>query len=298
MKHKYKKTIKLFLLDGDPNKRIVCEISNWTGKAYRIPRGSIKDCANREELSGPAVYLLFGRQETDSDKPKVYIGEAENALGRLKQHIGEKEFWNDAVVFFSKDENLNKAHIKYLESTLYQLATEADRFQLENQNNPPKPSLSESDQAEMEEFADYIKILTSILGYKLFDPLLVSDSANEKTEVPDIDMLYIRTPDGQANARGKRTVDGFVVTKGSQIKPSITNSYSLGYRSLREKLIKEEVVLKDGEHLVLNTDYLFSSPSAAASIVLGRSANGLVEWKNQVGVKLKDLEIADLDSLH
>ena len=122
---KYGKTIKLFLMDADPEGRMVCELSNWNGKAYRIPRGKVKDCSDRLDLKGTSVYLLFGRAESSTAKPKAYIGEAENAYSRLVQHVSEKEFWNESVVFISKDENLNKAHIKYLESRLYEIATSA-----------------------------------------------------------------------------------------------------------------------------------------------------------------------------
>ncbi len=111
---KYGKTIKLFLMDADPEGRMVCELSNWNGKAYRIPRGKVKDCSDRADLKGTSVYLLFGRAESSTSKSKVYIGEAENVYARLVQHVSEKEFWNESVVFISKDENLNKAHIKGL----------------------------------------------------------------------------------------------------------------------------------------------------------------------------------------
>ena len=96
---KYGKTIKLFLMDSDPDGRIACELSNWTGKAYRIPRGKVKDCSDREDLRSTTVYLLFGKPETLTDKAKVYIGEAENAYSRLVDHVSKKEFWNEAVVF-------------------------------------------------------------------------------------------------------------------------------------------------------------------------------------------------------
>ena len=153
---KYGKTIKLFLVDADPDGRMICELSNWTGKAYRIPRGKVKDCADRPELKSTAVYILFGRPESSTEKPRAYIGEAENIYSRLVQHVAEKEFWNEAVVFISKDENLNKAHIKYLESRLHELATNAGRFHIQNGNTPTKSSISESDQAEMEEFIENI----------------------------------------------------------------------------------------------------------------------------------------------
>lgn len=133
---KFGKTIKLFLMDADPDGRIVCELSNWTGKAYKIPRGKIKDCSDRVELKSTAVYFLFGKAESSTAKAKAYIGEAENVYTRLVQHVAEKEFWNEAVVFISKDENLNKAHIKYLESRLHDIAIQANRYDLLNGNTP------------------------------------------------------------------------------------------------------------------------------------------------------------------
>jgi hypothetical protein len=109
---KFGKTIKIFLIDGDPNGRMTCELSNWTGKAYKIPRNKIKDCKDRPDIFNTGIYILFGKNQENKDS--VYIGEAESVLNRLNQHLGQKDFWNEAIVFVSKDENLNKAHVKYL----------------------------------------------------------------------------------------------------------------------------------------------------------------------------------------
>jgi len=283
---KYGKTIKLFLMDSDPDGRIVCELSNWTGKAYRIPRGKVKDCSDREDLKSTTVYLLFGKPETSTDKAKVYIGEAENAYLRLVKHVSEKEFWNEAVVFISKDENLNKAHIKYLESRLFEIANMASRYEVQNSNIPTKSSISESDQAEMEEFIEYIKILVNTLGFRVFEPLikqeLVSNNNDEK--------LYINATRG-ANAKGKRTSDGFVVFHGSEIATDTVQSYrDKGLNKLRDELIENEIIVKIEDKLVFKSDYLFSSPSAAAMVIMGRSANGLLEWKDSSGKALRDIE--------
>lgn len=146
------KTIKIFLIDCDPNGRMSCELSNWTGKAYKIPRIKVKSCTDRDDLNSTGVYLLFGKD--DDGKNLVYIGEAETILKRLNQHLNQKDFWNETVVFISKDENLNKAHIKYLENRLYDIAKNANRYRVENYNTPTLSSISEPDQAEMEEFLE------------------------------------------------------------------------------------------------------------------------------------------------
>lgn len=284
-KTKYGKTIKLFLMDADPDGRMICELSNWTGKAYRIPRGKVKDCADREELKSTAVYLLFGKAESSTAKPKVYIGEAENAYSRLAQHVSEKEFWNESVVFISKDENLNKAHIKYLESRLFELATLASRFEIQNGNTPTRSSISEADQAEMEEFIEYIKMLINTMGFKVFEPFIKESSIDSK----NLENLYIKAARG-ANGHGKRVTEGFVVFKGTEIANSTVPSFTKSLNMLRDELIETEIIKNIEGKFVFISDYLFSSPSAAAAVVMGRSANGLVEWKDKNGKDLKSIE--------
>ncbi len=287
---KHGKTIKLFLMDADPDGRMVCELSNWTGKAYRIPRGKVKDCADRPELKSTAVYILFGGAESSSEKPRAYIGEAENVYSRLVQHVGEKEFWNEAVVFISKDENLNKAHIKYLESRLYELATNAGRFQIENGNTPTKSSISESDQAEMEEFIEYVRMLINTMNFKVFEPLIKETSDLNQ----DIEDLFLKGARG-ASGKGKRVADGFVVYKGSEIASSTVPSFPRGFKALREELINGDTVNENQEKIVLTEDCLFSSPSAAAAVIMGRSANGLLEWKSKSGKTLKEIEALEIE---
>ncbi|NBU96883.1 MAG: GIY-YIG nuclease family protein, partial [Spirochaetia bacterium] len=115
----FKKTIKIFLLDGEIDGRLTCELSNRTGKAYKIPRNKVNSSSDRPDLLKAGIYLLFGKSEDDSFEGEAYIGESENIYERLKQHLREKEFWYDSILIISKDENLNKAHIKYLENKLY-----------------------------------------------------------------------------------------------------------------------------------------------------------------------------------
>ena len=287
---RYGKTIKLFLMDADPNGRIICELSNWTGKAYRIPRGKVKDCADRAELKSTAVYILFGGAESSIKKPKAYIGEAENAYSRLVQHVSEKEFWNEAVVFISKDENLNKAHIKYLESRLYELAANAGRYEIQNGNTPTKSSISESDEAEMEEFIEYVRMLINTMNFKVFEPLVKENTSLDT----DAEELYLKGARG-ASGRGKRVIDGFVVFKGSEVAASTVPSFPKGFSSLRDELIGNEMIKKDQEKFIFSIDYLFSSPSAAAAVIMGRSANGLLEWKDRSGKAIKEIESAEIE---
>lgn len=280
---KFGKTIKLFLIDGEPSGRMTCELSNWTGKAYKIPRISIKESSSRADLKSPGIYLLFGVNE--EGKNLVYIGEAETIIDRLKQHVSQKEFWSEAILFISKDENLNKAHIKYLESRLYEISKKANQYILQNNTIPTKSSISESDVAEMEEFIENIKLLTNTLGHNVFET--VSDRESLKTKKNN--SFYIKGARG-ADGIGIPSSKGFVVYKGSKAAKDTVKSMQQSLINIREKLISEEVLSKEESCLEFKTDYEFTSPSTAAAIVMGRNANGQIEWKLKSGVSLKEFE--------
>ncbi|TRX38995.1 GIY-YIG nuclease family protein [Flavobacterium restrictum] len=275
------KTIKIFLIDGDSNGRMSCELSNWTGKAYKIPRIKIKECSDRDDLINTGIYLLFGRDEEGTEL--VYIGEAESVLSRLKQHLSGKEFWNEAIVFISKDDNLNKAHVKYLENRLHDIAISARRYKIENSMIPTQSSISESDRAEMEEFIEYVKMLVNTLGHKVFDEKR-EHKAKEKQ-----DFFSLKATRG-AESQGQPTSDGFVVFRGSKAAFEATNSFSPSLLKIRQKLIDTGVLEDKKEYFEFLEDYIFSSPSTAAAIVMGRNANGQKEWKLKNGTTLKDFE--------
>ncbi len=278
---KFGKTIKIFLIDGEPNGRMSCELSNWSGKAYKIPRIKVKDCSDRFDLLSTGVYLLLGKDEEGKDL--VYIGEAESILKRITQHLNQKDFWNETIVFISKDENLNKAHVKYLENRLHDIAMSAKRYKVENSITPTQSSISESDRAEMEEFIENIKMLVNTLGHKVFD---------EKREIKQKqkqEIFYIKAARG-ADGQGEQTSDGFVVFKGSKSASTIVNSMTPGFIKFREKLIEEGILVYKSEYFEFSEDFIFSSPSTAASIIMGRNANGLSEWKQKDGKTLKEFE--------
>jgi len=278
---KFGKTIKIFLIDGDPNGRLTCELSNWTGKAYKIPRINIKDCIDRNDLKNTGIYLLFGKD--DDGKDLVYIGEAESIFKRLNQQLTLKEFWNETIVYISKDENLNKAHIKYLENRLYELAKISNRYKIDNSIIPTQSSICESDTAEMEEFIENMKMLTNTLGHKVFE---------EKREVKTKrkqDTFHIKAARG-ADAQGEPTSEGFVVFKGSKAAGNTVASMTQNFLNLRQRLINEGVLRLSRDIFEFPEDYIFSSPSTASSIVLGRNSNGLTEWKLKDGQTLKEYE--------
>lgn len=275
------RAISLFLIDGVPDGRVACELFNWTGKAFRIPRKLVKESADRLDLQRAGVYFLFGRDDTRNEANSAYVGEAEDVIRRVPQHQ-EKDFWTEALLFVSKDENLNRAHIQFLEYTIYTTALKVGRYEVRNDRTPTRPAISEVEQAVMTEFFANLQLLVGALGYKIFEPL-VSPTSSEADE------YHISAARG-ANARAVFGSEGLVVLKGSEAAGSVVPSTPESVTRLRQMLAEEGVLAAQNGSLVFAKDYLFSSPSAAAGVVLGRSANGWVEWKNQIGRTLKENE--------
>ena len=277
------KSIRLFLIEGESSGRWKCELSNWTGLAYKIPRTMLSKCSDRADLDYAGVYFLIGKSD-DQVKDKVYIGESEDVLYRLNQHVqaGEKEWqdWSDCVVFISKDNQLNKAMIKYLESSLYDLATTADRAEVTNGNRPRKSSLSELDAAEMDEYLENLRLLMGALGYRFLEPSI------SKIMKKEDNIFHLNSKKTDYDAKGMIVDDGFVVLKGSIISDGIADSFKTkGYNVLRERLISEGVI-KDR---VFVKDQLFSSYSAASSVIEGHNSNGWLDWKDSKGNTINDL---------
>jgi Domain of unknown function (DUF4357) len=275
------RAISLFLIDGVPDGRVACELFNWTGKGFKIPRRLLKESADRSDLRKAGVYFLFGRDDTRNEANSVYVGEAEEVIKRIPQHQ-DKDFWTEVLLFVSKDENLNKAHIKFLEYTIFSKAAEVGRYELRNGNTPNKPVISEMEQAVMTEFFENLQLLVGALGYKLFEPL-ISPTAT------DAEVYMIAAVRG-AKARAVLANDGMVVLKDSAAAGSEVPSTPESFTRLRQLLIKDGVLVQQNGNLVFTQNHLFSSPSAAAGVVLGRSANGWIEWKDASGRSLKENE--------
>ncbi len=279
----YGKTIELFLVNGTADSLVTAELSNWNGKAIKIPRIEIQSCT-REDITQAGVYFLFCKEDDGTDS--VYIGESENVKDRLIQHIrdyqADKEdyYWTTAVIFIGRD--LNKTLIRYLENRLVEIAKSCKRYKILTKNTYQNTVMKESDSAVMEEFIDDIKVVINALGYKVLEPLIQHDSTDPSN---DTDLLYINSR--AVKATGKTTTEGFVVLQGTVINKKM-NVHSLNKRivDLRKKWTSEDKV-KD---FITTEDLLFSSSSAAADFVLGYSASGPGTWKDKNGKTLKEIE--------
>ncbi|MFP4293906.1 MAG: GIY-YIG nuclease family protein [Cyclobacteriaceae bacterium] len=278
----------VYMIDGKAYGPRTAEIGNWSGKAIFSPRANISKIIDREEFIKPGVYCLRGNPENDVYQEKVYIGEAEKIGDRLRQHMGSKEF-TEYIGFISKDEFLTKSHIKYLESRLITMAKEAKSAELENGNAPALPTLPEPDIADMEFYLEQIKLILPLMGFNFLIPSVVTASTKkeEATTANQEEKIYhIKSPG--LTARIKETDDGFVVMKGSEARGSHTKSYAKHSIKRRQKMVDEGTLTVSGNKLVFTQDAIFTSISAAADLVLGRSANGNLEWVDQQGRTYKE----------
>ena len=276
----FNKTIQMFIFDGNPNGRIMFELSNWNGRVYKVARSELSLFSSRKDANNTGIYFLFGKDE--SNKDTVYIGEAEKVSDRLKQHLNDANYWNDCIAVISKDDLLNKAHVKFLENKFYKLAVDSGRFVIINSTIPTLSSVSEYDEAMLEEFIENARLLVNTLGYKAFEP--ISQPSNDTNSV--ISLFYIKAARG-ADAAGYTVSDGFVVRKGSVIASSTTPSMSDSLKRLRNSMFSDGTI---NSEFTFTKDYIFTSPSLAAAIVMGRNANGRTEWKTVEGTTIKQIE--------
>jgi len=272
-------SIKLFIPDGDASGLCIAEKSNWTGRGVVCPRILLPENKKRPDFSKTGVYVLVGPPE-DAGLPKIYVGEGDPVRPRLEQHLGKKEFWTSCILFISKDENLNKAHVQYLEARLIQLARQAKRCVLDNGNYPEPPSLSESEIAEVEGFLAEMLLCFPVLGLDVFEKPAHAPSKKN--------LLYLKAKGIVAS--GYEISTGFVVLANSQAVVSEVSSIHKHLSALRKLLVEERALRLEGNRWILTQDLAFNSPSTAAGVLLGRSANGRIEWKDEQGKTLKKIQ--------
>ena len=275
-------TLKIFLPGGDPDGLRTIEKSNWNGSGIVIPRALMSEAKSRREIGRTGVYILVGPAE-ESGLPRIYIGEGDPIKPRLDSHASKKDFWTTCIAFTSKDENLNKAHVQFLESRLITLAAAAKRCVLENGNAPTLPSMSEADMAETEGFLAEMLLCFPLLSVNVF----TAAAAVQKK-----DKLLFLSSKG-IKAQGMETSDGFLVQAGSSAVKEAMPSCHAYMKELRSALLGNGVLKAAGDHLIFAQDYVFDSPSTAAGVLRGLSSNGRTDWKSADGKTLKQLQEAE-----
>lgn len=283
----YGKSVRIFLPDATVTGIRHAEIVNRTGQTVACPRSRLDELNQWPETAKPGIYFLFEARLGDS-KPLAYIGESENVADRLLTHDRKKEFWNDVVIFTSKDENLTKSHIKYLESRLEASAKTAERYELENGNTPTQSSLPRAERDAMNELLEDIRLVLGTLGYPILEPLLQTKTEASPAIGTSSDDKFIFTVHDLV-ARGVRTNEGFVLQKDSTASKTNSDSISGKIVKIKEQLLADGRLLDEGDHLLLTEDFLMSSSSYAAALIAGTARSGPQSWFSD-GRSLKELE--------
>lgn len=280
------------MIDGTEYGPRFCEIGNWVGKAVYSPRVTISKVLARNESDNPGIYFLKGTPNSDSFSERIYIGEAENIRSRIKQHLNDSKKDFDELIFFtSKDELLTKTQIRYLEARIVQLALEAKAAEIDNGNSPSLPTLHEADISDMEYFLEQIKLILPIMGFKfLISTTLENSNQTVESQESDTTKQVFNIKTKSLNAKMFLTEKGFIVEKGSEAKRTMAKSMTTTYKNLYNKLVDTELLVENKGVYIFSKDTIFSSPSAASSVVLARNSNGFIEWVNEEGKSYKDLQ--------
>jgi hypothetical protein len=310
------KNINLYLMDGTPSGRIKCTLANWTGVVYKIPRTELEKCKDRIDLSQSGVYFLFGTDE-ETGRLVAYIGQAgarkngEGILYRLLEHKRnpDKNYWTEAIIFTTSNNSFGPTEISYLENKFCSMALNAGRYIIKNGNDPNAGSITEEKESELEEFVAYAGIAMGTLGHRVFEALvsvpapriLVQPSAAltlpdsavvQENPIPPVNAVVFTLKVGKANAKGQRTSDGFVLLAGGRISVLLKSSCRDHVKKLRQQY--KQSISNEG---VLLVDILLRSPNEAACFVAGSSINAQIAWKSPDGKTLKDIEIAESETI-
>lgn len=277
------RTIQLFLVDGTPNGLRKATIHGWTGLIFVATTSTFAALTSRKELDRTGVYILAGPDPEQEGGTRAYIGSANSVQERIKQSAVQRDFWEIAIAVTTSDDDLSKGHVEYLEARLIEIASQANRVALDNGNNPAsqRRRLPEADQANMEQFLANLKIMLPVIGLDLLKPqpraaALVATPVEQRTsgEVK----FEIRHRTG-VQAQAVEEDGEFIVLEGSQALIN-TGHVQLSYGGLKKKLIDQGILTPStGNLMVFAKPHAFSSPSAAAAVVLDRNSNGRTEWK-------------------
>lgn len=278
------KTIQIFLPDGDPQGIRVAEITTRILRVIEVPRALVSRFAAMDDAERVGLYILLGTGDDDGDS-RLYIGQTGQVGKRLLEHNRNRDFWNKALVAVSLTNSLTDTHARFLEWHSIRTAREVGRYQVENGNAGTRPHTPAPLEADCQEIHESVALLVATLGHPVFEPL----SRAAAMASPEAGALYVCQA-SQADARGRYTEEGFVVLAGSSGRAMMVPSFrDQPFAKKRDQLEAQGVLRREGDRLVFTRDYLFSSPSAAATSVLGRTGNGWVEWRLPDGRTLDEV---------
>ena len=273
-------SLELFFIDGKPDGMLTAELFNWTGHVLAVPRTQISDALRRREATYTGVYILVG--EDDDGGPRAYIGEAEDIGARIRNHDTKQDWWTAAILVTTSANNLNKAHVKYLEARLVEEAVRIGLVNLSNGNTPPRSSLSEAAQSNMEAFLENLLMVLPAIRIDFFlERRRPSRSVPQHQPALRVEdhTFELRTPKHGLTAQAKLNDGEFIVQAGSKARLSWEGTPTHAYRRLFDELVASGILEIQGRYRVFTENYAFKSPSAAGAVINGRATNGQEAWR-------------------
>lgn len=287
------RTLKLYLVDGSPSGVITAELGVSSVRAAVATRTALPDLIRREEATRTGIYLLVGPDPDLPGRQLVYVGEGDQVRTRLAAHDSDesKDFFTRAVLIVSKDENLTKAHGRYLESRVIAAIRGAGRAKLVNSTEPPFKGLPEPEIADMERVLDEIEVLLPVLGFDILRPAGQEAGATSapppKAEPGKPVTVSVGGPiftftESGADAKAREANGEFVVLAGSLAKRQEVPSCAEPLKRRRAEMIAEGAleITPDGKFLRFAADTAFDSPSGASRVVYGGNVSGPRYWKH------------------
>lgn len=263
--------------------RVIDMGSTKACECYVLPRNLVAEVGRKQErLHQYGFYILLGSD--DKGHPMAYIGQTNDFTVRAIDHKWKKDFWDTALVFISKSNEIFSSEVLYLEYLGWKVATEAGNYIIENSKDLNKPNLSEDKKNEMELFFEDIQFLTRFYGCKVFD----RPKKQVKHEQSIRFTMSMARYGMEAHLLFNRESKLYVIEAGSTIMAQTTNSCSKGIKEFRQQVIEnKKLSQKDGDLCLLLQDIelpeSISSPSGAASFCVGTSRQGTVAWKDEEG---------------
>ncbi|MCA2007217.1 GIY-YIG nuclease family protein [Tritonibacter mobilis] len=291
------RSLELYFVDGHPDGMLTAEVFNWTGHVLRIPRTQLAEGLSRPQAKQTGVYLLLGQDDTGT---KGYIGETENMSQRIAQHAREKDWWDIAVLITASGDALHKAHVKYLEARLLEAASAAKNGAVENGNTPLGASLNEAATANMESFLETLHMILPAIKVDFFQTrtrpsINVSVRSQTSNAAP---RFVLQLPKHGIEASAILVDQELVVQAGSDVRANWVGDrkHKTHYWKIHDELCESGIISQlDQTRGTFTQNFAFSSPSAAAAIICGRSSNGREAWKTEDGLTYAQWESKKLE---
>lgn len=269
--------------------RIIDMGSTKTCQCFVLPYDTISK-VGKEYLEGKyAFYILLGEHAGFHGK-RAYIGQTNDFTNRVTDHKIKKDWWDTALVFVSKADEIFASEVLYLEYLGWKTASKCKSFTIMNSKPIKEPGLSEDKKNDMELFFEEIKFLTEFYGCDVFKPL---NLPNVIDEVYERFYLNVEKRGIKAQVLYHEATKKYILEKGSTIS-AIHTSCSKGVKDFRDKFIEDkEFCKRDGNviRIIQSTNIPVESgkPSKVAEIITGTSMQGPTAFKNKDGKTFAEL---------